>query len=327
MNKRCSLFLVLLVLSSFYSLAFGFAGFNRGSDPKTIDCERVSDPIDWDGVYEPGSLLGVVDHVDNLDHPIRIACLARDSFQQPDCSPFDGEKSGKEKNKMLVRYEIWSWKNGRWENALPPLVRWLPRRKMKFRATWQDDGEIQRFLIHTDEEPAEKGVCLAGRYEWILQDLGAPIPENRQTAPAQMLADPTDSPDWKSIYPPGLILDVIDPVPYPGTRVKIICLKMNENKKFDPSPLDSNKSMLIHFSFWSKRDGDWKYCFSMIPNTSLRQQKYLYTAKYADGNITVHVKNERGENPYPSWVRLKTDWDHIVRTWIFPRGKAPGAIR
>lgn len=125
----------------------------EAADAKTIPCANVSSPIDWNAACEPGSLLAVIDHIEGIDHPVRIICQALEPTGKPDCRPYEEEK-GDIRGIMLVKYKIWFWKNGCWEqSALPTLLARLPRQEHSFHAVYESSETREKlsFLPSTGE--------------------------------------------------------------------------------------------------------------------------------------------------------------------------------
>lgn len=146
----------------------------NASDTKPLPTANVSTKIDWEADYEPGSLLAIIDHIEGIDHLVRIACVAVDPTSKPDGDPF-GEKAGLEKEQMMVKYDIRSWKNGRWEKSLPSLVALLPRKKHRFHAVYTSSESLESIFFYTDGQSPDQGVRIefGGKQGSMLRELEA----------------------------------------------------------------------------------------------------------------------------------------------------------
>lgn len=146
----------------------------NASDAKPLPTADVSTKIDWEADYEPGSLLAVIDHIEGIDHPVRIACVAIDPTGRPDSDPFS-EEPGSQKEQMMVKYDIRSWKNGRWEKSLPTLVAMLPRKEHCFHAVFTKSTSLESIFFYTDGQSPDQGVRIESENKpgSLLRELGA----------------------------------------------------------------------------------------------------------------------------------------------------------
>ena len=146
----------------------------NASDTKPLPNANVSAKIDWEADYEPGSLLAVIDHIEGIDHLVRIACVAVDTTGKPDSDPY-GEKTGSQKETMKVKYDIRSWKNGRWVKSLPSLISILPRKKHRFHAVYTASETLESIFFYTEGQSPDQGARIefGGKPGSMFRELGA----------------------------------------------------------------------------------------------------------------------------------------------------------